>query len=308
MTEQISGGAVDLSQIFEAQTSPQGSEATNPGQTIDLPAAVFDLTDQTFETAMQLSQAVPVVVDLWAEWCGPCKTLGPVLEKVTRESGGRLVLAKVDVDSNPGLAQAFNAQSIPTVVALVAGQAVPLFQGAIPEAQVRERFQQLLSLAQQQGLTGRVYAPDLVSGETTEEASTNPAHEPALEALERGDYPAAIAAYEHVLVQAPGDDEARAALAQVKLLDRLSGLDAAALRQRAAEHPGDVDAQLAVADLDLSGGHVEDAFMRILDLFSESEDDVRDRLREHLLELFEVVGSADARVTAARQRLASLLF
>lgn len=307
-SEHISGGAVDLSQVVEQPGSNNGNDGQPAGQMIDMPSVVFDLTDQTFETAMQLSQAVPVVVDLWAEWCGPCKTLGPVLDKVTREFQGRLVLAKVDVDANPGLAQAFNAQSIPTIVAIVAGQAVPLFQGAIPEAQVRERFQQLLALAQQQGLTGRVNAPDLDGGAQDAEQKVNPAHEAALQAIERGDYPAAIAEYERVLAQAPRDDEAKAALAQVKLLDRLSGASAEDIRSKAASEPRNLEAQFAVADLDVSGGHVEDAFLRLLDLFADSDDDVRDTIRERLLELFEVVGVADPRVTAARGRLASLLF
>lgn len=313
MSEQhIGGGAVDLSQMMTSNEPPrtqaQATGQENGGPVIDVPAVVFDLTDATFETAMQLSQSVPVVVDLWAAWCQPCKTLGPVLESVTREFGGRVVLAKVDVDANPGLAQAFNAQSIPTVVAIVQGQAVPLFQGAIPEAQVRDFYGRLLELAAQQGLTGRVNAPDLVAEPADNTPTVNPAHEPAIEAIERGDYPAAIAAYEQVLVNAPRDDEARAALAQVKLLDRLSRGSADEIRAKAAEHPTDLEAQLNVADLDVSGGHVEDAFLRLLDLFAVGDEATRNTIRERLLELFEVVGLEDPRVAAARSKLANLLF
>lgn len=315
MSQHIPGGAMDLSGIVQGpptQATPaQDATSSTPqqAQVVDMPAVVFDATDETFEQVVQLSSVVPVVIDLWAEWCQPCKTLGPLLEKVTRESEGRLVLAKVDVDKNPGLAQAFQAQSIPTVVALVAGQPVPLFQGAVPEEQIRQYFDQLLQLATQQGLKGRVQAPDLAGAQQVpEEPRVNPAHEPALEAVERGDYEAAIEAYERVLVNAPKDDEARSALVQVRLLSRLAGVNAEEVRQAAANDPTDFEAQFRVADLDVAGGHVEDAFRRLLELFGASSDDDRVAVREHLVELFEVVGVADPRVTAARGKLANLLF
>lgn len=318
MPDRIPGGGVDLSHLAaRAQQQAQaGGAAETPGggQTVDIPAVVFDLTDATFEQAMQLSSVVPVVIDLWADWCQPCKTLSPVLEKVTRQSAGQLVLAKVDVDANPGLAQAFQAQSIPTIVALVGGRPVPLFQGAVPEAQVREVFVQLLQLAAEQGVTGRVSAPDL-DGDvpsdpgTPAEPEVPEAHKPAIEALERGDYAAAAAAYHDVLAKSPRDAEAKAALAQVNLLLRLQGRSADDIRAAAADRPTDVEAQLSVADLDLSGGHVEDALLRLLELFAERTDaDERSAIRERLLDYFEVIGTADPRVTAARGRLASLLY
>src|SRR5690606_15720396 len=159
----IPGGGVDLSHLArrpQASTPAAQSEpaVTKNAQSVDVPSLVVDVTDATFEQIAQLSSVVPVVFDLWAEWCQPCKTLSPIIEKVTREFAGRVILAKVDVDANPGLAQAFQAQSIPTVVALVAGRPVPLFQGAVPEQQVREVFQQLLQLAAQNGVTGTATA------------------------------------------------------------------------------------------------------------------------------------------------------
>jgi putative thioredoxin len=276
---------------------------------------VLDVTDETFEQIAQLSSVVPVVFDLWAEWCQPCKTLSPVIEKITREFDGRVLLAKVDVDSNPGLAQAFQAQSIPTVVALVGGRPVPLFQGAVPEAQVREFFTQLVQLAEQHGVTGRVSAPDQgdAAAQGAPAAPAEPeipeAHRAAVEAAERGDYAAAVSEWEAVLVKAPADAEARAALVQMKLLQRLQGVTADEIRSAAAADVSDVAAQMRVADLDISGGHVEDAFLRLLDLFAASTDaDDRAAIRERLLELFEVVGIADPRVLAARGRLANLLY
>ena len=320
--ERFGGGAVDLSHLAAraqqgAPQMPAGEAAGGApgapdagGQVVDVPSLGVDVTDQSFEQIAQLSAVVPVVFDLWAEWCQPCKTLGPILERLTVEFGGRLLLAKVDVDANPGLAQAFQAQSIPTVVALVGGRPVPLFQGAVPEQLVREVFGQLLQLAAQQGVAGRVNAPE--GGDDPAEPAeppVNPAHAEALEAIERGDYAAAVRAYEQVLVKAPADHEARAALVQVRLLDRLQGASTEEIRRAAAEHPDDVDAQMRVADLDVSGGHVEDAFLRLLELFAASGDDAaRGRIRERLLELFEVVGQADPRVSAARTRLANLLY
>lgn len=330
MPERIPGGGIDLSHLAArgaqpgapaspaAAGAPGGAEAgpgAGPaaGQVVDVPSLVLDVTDATFEQIAQLSGVVPVVFDLWAEWCQPCKTLGPVLEKVTRELGGRLLLAKVDVDANPGLAQAFQAQSIPTVVAMVGGRPVPLFQGAVPEAQVREVFGQLLQLAEQNGVTGRLSAPDAdAAGDPADAEPAEPqipaAHVPAVEAAERGDYDTAVTEWKAVLAKSPADAEARAALVQVQLLQRLQGRSADEIRRAAGDAPTDVDAQLAVADLDVSGGHVEDAFLRLLELFPRADDAGRTAIRERLLELFEVVGVADPRVSAARGRLANLLY
>lgn len=330
MPERIPGGGIDLSHLAArgaqpgapvspaAAGAPGGAEAgpgAGPaaGQVVDVPSLVLDVTDATFEQIAQLSGVVPVVFDLWAEWCQPCKTLGPVLEKVTRELGGRLLLAKVDVDANPGLAQAFQAQSIPTVVAMVGGRPVPLFQGAVPEAQVREVFGQLLQLAEQNGVTGRLSAPDAdAAGDPADAEPAEPqipaAHVPAVEAAERGDYDTAVTEWKAVLAKSPADAEARAALVQVQLLQRLQGRSADEIRRAAGDAPTDVDAQLAVADLDVSGGHVEDAFLRLLELFPGADDAGRTAIRERLLELFEVVGVADPRVSAARGRLANLLY
>lgn len=327
MPERIPGGAIDLSHLAAQNRSHQppagpagaGPEAPAPtggapsGQVVDVPSLVMDVTDASFEQVAQLSAVVPVVFDLWAEWCQPCKTLSPIIEQVTREFEGRVLLAKVDVDANPGLAQAFQAQSIPTVVALVAGRPVPLFQGAVPAEQVRQFFAQLVQLAEQNGVAGRVNAADGGDAVSEDVAPAEPeipeAHLAAVEAAERGDYDAAVREWEAVLVKAPADTAAREALVQMKLLRRLQGRSAEEIRSSAAAAPEGVAAQLAVADLDVSGGHVEDAFLRLLDLFAASSDaDDRATIRERLLELFEVVGVADPRVIAARGRLANLLY
>lgn len=299
-------GAVDLSSLRNRPTSPSESTAT-PG-VVDV---VVDATDETFGQILELSRTVPVVVDLWAEWCGPCKQLSPIIEKVTRELGGRVLLAKVDVDANPQLAQSFRAQSIPMVVALIAGQPVPMFTGAVPEQQVREVFAQLLQVAAQNGVTGTLAVEETAAADAPsapEEPELPPLHAEAFAAIEVGDYAAAIRAYEKALAENPRDEEALAGLGQVRLLDRVQGLDLQVARAAAAERPLDVQAQFDVADLDLSGGHVDDAFGRLLDLFAQLPSDERTPVRERLVELFGLIGAADPRVVSARNRLSSLLF
>lgn len=308
-------GAVDLSALRNRPQPPAPGAAATPAVPTGADAApaglVRDATDETFGEILELSRTVPVVIDLWAEWCGPCKQLSPILESVITELGGRLVLVKVDVDANPQLAQAFRAQSIPLVVALVAGQPVPLFTGAVPEQQVREVFAQLLQLAAQNGVTGTLSVSDSDAVEPEaepEEPPLPPLHAAAFAAIEEGDYDAAIRAYEQALVENPKDEDARAGLGQVRLLSRVTGLELEAARAAAAAEPTDIPAQFAVADLDIAGGHVDDAFGRLLDLFAALPDDERAPVRERLLELFGLIGDPDPRVIRARGRLASLLF
>lgn len=299
-------GAVDLSSLRNRPQTPVPATAEAPaGSTTSL---VFDVTDATFGDVLELSRTVPVVIDLWAEWCEPCKQLSPVLEKVVTELGGRLVLAKVDVDANPQLARGFRAQSIPMVLALVAGQPVPLFTGAVPEQQVRDVFAQLLQLAAQHGVTGTMPIDDAAPTEAPEDELLPPLHAEAFAAIEEGDYARAVAAYEKALVEDPRDADARAGLGQVRLLDRVQGADLPAARAAAAAAPTGVEAQFLVADLDVVGGHVDDAFGRLLELFAALPTDERAPVRERLLELFGLVGDDDARVARARTRLASLLF
>ncbi|MFB8386663.1 tetratricopeptide repeat protein [Microbacterium sp. NPDC055910] len=301
-------GAVDLSALRNRPAAPTAESGDAPAA----PSLVFDVTDATFPQVLELSRTVPVVIDLWAEWCGPCKQLGPILEQVVTELAGKLVLGKVDVDANPQLAQAFRAQSIPMVLALVGGQPVPLFTGAVPEQQVRDVFAQLLQLAAQNGVTGTVPVAgadaDEVAPAEEVEPPLPPLHAEAFAAIEEGDYPRAIAAYEQALNENPRDADARAGLGQVRLLDRVKDLDLQQARAEAAAAPTGVAAQFAVADLDVTGGHIDDAFERLLELFAALPSDERGPVRERLLELFDLVGDADSRVLRARGRLANLMF
>ncbi|WP_217183797.1 tetratricopeptide repeat protein [Streptomyces sp. AC495_CC817] len=299
-------GAVDLSSLRGRSSAPAPSASAPAPGIVDV---VVDATDESFGEILEISRTVPVVVDLWAEWCGPCKQLSPIIEKVTRELGGRVLLAKVDVDANPQLAQGFRAQSIPMVVALIAGQPVPMFTGAVPEQQVREVFAQLLQVAAQNGVTGTLAVGDgAESDDAPEEPPLPPLHAEAFAAIEAGDYAAAITAYEKALAENPRDEDAIAGLGQVRLLHRVQALDLQEARAAAAAGPLDVQAQFDVADLDLAGGHVDDAFGRLLDLFEKLPAAERTPVRERLVELFGLIGAADPRVAAARNRLTSLLF
>ncbi|MFF7727381.1 tetratricopeptide repeat protein [Streptomyces sp. NPDC008001] len=313
-------GVVDLAAVKAAGEAKQKAEqaraeAARKGTP---PAAagrlVFDADEAGFETqVLQRSAEVPVVIDFWADWCEPCKQLGPLLERLAAEYAGRFVLAKVDVEANQLLFQQFGVQSIPAVFAVVAGQALPLFQGAAPEAQIRQVLDQLVQVAEQR--FGIVGAP--VSAEGAEEGAAEP-QQPAgpydgvlslaHEALDKGDLSGAVQAYKNVLADDPGNPEAKLGLAQAELLQRVQGVDPQAVRKAAAEGPGDVQAQIAAADLDLVGGHVEDAFGRLIDTVRRTAGEDRNAARVRLLELFEVIGADDPRVSAARTALSRALF
>ncbi|WP_040165278.1 tetratricopeptide repeat protein [Microbacterium gorillae] len=299
-------GAVDLSSLRNRPEpgSPAAQASTMP--------VVQHVEDADFQRILDLSRRVPVVVYLWTEAAEQRVQLAPVLEQVVASAGGRLLLAEVDIAANPQITSAFGvtADAAPLVVALVAGQPVPLFNDAAQEAQVVQVLGQLLQVAQQQGVSGAITpaAAESADGEEPAEAPIPPLHAEAYDAIEAGDYDRAVNAYEKALAENPKDADARAGLGQVKLLQRTQGVDLQAVRDAAAQHPQDVDKQFAVADMDIAGGHVDDAFERLLDLFAALPSDERTPVRERLVELFGLVGDDDSRVIRARGRLASLLF
>ncbi|WP_223690278.1 tetratricopeptide repeat protein [Leifsonia poae] len=314
-------GAVDLSSLVNramtaGQTPAGGALAGEAAGAVPLPSLYFEGTDANFNDFLDLSMTVPVVVDLRAEWSEPSKQLSTVLDRVIKDFDGRLVLVRVDVESNPQLAQAFQAQSVPAIAAVIGGRPVQLFAGAIPEQQVRDVFEQLLELAAQNAVTGRALvesqegAEDAADAEAAEPAPAPlpPHHAEAYEAIERGDYAAAIAEYKLAIAQDPRDTMAVAGLAQVSLLDRLDGESMDEIRSGAAAAPDDVAAQLLVGDLDVSGGHVDDAFDRLLTLFPKLDPAGKEAVRGRILDYFEIIGVDDPRVVKARARLTSLLY
>ncbi|MGW4196576.1 tetratricopeptide repeat protein [Streptomyces sp. NPDC005004] len=313
-------GVVDLAAVKAAQEAKAKAEqaraesARRGGTGAISPAdLVVDVNEADFEReVLQRSAEVPVVIDFWAEWCQPCKQLSPVLERLAVEYGGRFLLAKIDVDANQMLMQQFGVQGIPAVFAVVAGQALPLFQGAAGEQQIRETLDQLIQVAEQRfGLTGLAVDPDAQPGAAPAEELEGPYDallEAAVRALDEGDLAGAVQAYKNVLADDPANTEAKLGLGQAELLQRVQGMDPLKVRKDAAEKPGDVEAQIAAADLDLVGGHVEDALGRLIETVARTAGDDRDAARRRLLELFEVVGAEDPRVVAARRALARALF
>ncbi|MCC2322897.1 tetratricopeptide repeat protein [Cellulomonas xiejunii] len=295
-------GAVDLSTLVRPATPPPGS----PGGLEAAAAYVRDVDQTTFADVVQSSTQHPVVVVLWAPWSEVSQQVAADLAALAEEDAGRWLLARIDAEGNPQVAAAFQAQSVPTVIALLAGQPVPLFQGAYPRDQVRAVLDQLLAAAEANGVTGRVSGGPAPTPEP--EPALPPLHQAAYDAIERDDLPAARAAYEQALRENPRDAMARAGLAQVGLMERTAQADTRAVREAAAAHPDDLDAQLAVADLDVFGGAVEDAFARLVELVRRTTGEDRERVRLRLVDLFEVLGAADPRVVAARRALAAALY
>lgn len=315
-------GAVDLSAL-KARADAANRAAAAPRPAASGPDAgsgaagasgnfVFEVTEATFQAdVVERSMEIPVVVDLWAEWCEPCKQLSPVLERLANAANGAWVLATVDVDANPRIAQLFGVQSIPTVVAIAGGQPIDAFAGAQPEPQIREWLDALLNALRDQMPAIRAAEAGAPAGG---EAAEEPAEEPedprftaAEDAIEAGDFTAAEAAYQRILDEEPANEQARTAIAQVRFLARVSNADASAIA-RADAAPDDIDTQLAAADAELADQNVPAAFARLIGLVRRTAGDDRDRVRKQLVDLFELFPPDDDRVTKARRDLASALF
>ena len=290
-------GAVDLSTLSQSTPAP-GPAAGN--------GLVIQGTDGGFQAIVTGTQKVPAVVVLWSQRMPASTDFVQVVTSVAASYEGRFQVVSVDVDVNPGLLQAFQVQSVPMTLGLVAGQPVPLFLGAQSAEQVRVYVDELLKLAAEHGVTGRFALEE--PGEAEVEPELPPLHQEAFDAIERDDLDAAAAAYTKALALNASDGDAAVGLAQVKLMQRTAGVDLQAARAAAAEDPTDVAAQMLMADLDVLGGHVEDAFVRLIDTVRATEGDERDTVREHLVELFAVVGAHDERVLKARRALMSALF
>jgi putative thioredoxin len=292
-------GAVDLSAL-RATPAPQRTAPPREAAPAEgggpAPAgggvAVLDVTEATFQSeVLERSLSTPVVVDFWAEWCAPCKQLSPVLEKLAVEGGGSWVLAKVDVDANPRLAQMFRVQGIPMVYAVVGGQPLDAFSGVIPEAQLRQWIDAVLK-----------------AGGVEVQQADDPRLGAADDALMGGDLEAAEQAYRKILAETPNDPAAESGLAQVSLLRRVEGVDPRRALAAADAAPDDVAAQSLAADVEMLSGQAKAAYARLTGLARRVFGDEREAVRQHLISLFAVAGPDDPAVAKARRALASALF
>ncbi|MBA2738253.1 MAG: tetratricopeptide repeat protein [Nocardioidaceae bacterium] len=309
-------GAIDLSALRPTGAAPPpGSPPRGP--TGDGGSYSFDVTEEGFQTlVLEASAQHPVVLALWSSRAAQSRAAVDVISTVADSFGGRLSLARLDIDSSPQLAQALQVRAVPYVLAVLRGQPVPLFEGSVDEAAAREAMEQVVQAAVANGITGTAQpvagpAGDVEPGED-EDLDAEPVSDPrfaeAEQALERGDTEQSVAAYQRLVAANPADTEAATRLAQAELVLRTSGADLAAARAAAADNPDDDDAQLLAADLDLLGGHVDDAFDRIIGVVRRTSGAERERARRHLIGLFDVLGVDDPRVAGARRRLASALF
>ena len=292
-------GAIDLSALKKP--------AASAGPAAPDSAFVVDVTEQNFQqVALEASLQHIVVLSLWSGRSPQSSAFNQVLANVTNSFGGQILLALVDADANPAIAQAVGAQGVPFVLGLVKGQPVPLFQGTKDEAEVRALFEELIRVAAENGVTGRV------SGEAAPPAEPEPYDDPrfaaADEAFAAGNFEGAIAEYEKLVAQHPADTEVAERLAGVRLLNRTKDADLQEARKAAGDAPDDVTAQLLVADLDVSGGHIQDAFDRLIELIRRLGPEEREPVRERLLDLFLIVGTTDPRVATARRQLATALY
>jgi putative thioredoxin len=284
-------GAVDLAALAAAKTAAQQPPQTSP--------FIIDVTDQMIEQVVTgLSMQVPVLMDLWATWCQPCKQLSPILEKLAIEGNGSWVLAKVDVDANPGIAQAFQAQSIPAIYLVLAGKAQPLFQGVQPESVIKQLIEQILELAKKENLPG-LGMPASEANEMQDVA------DPAEDLLMSGDLVGAAQIYTERLKANPADSDAKSALALIELQQRMAGKD---LSNMQLPEVADVAKRLDFADSQILVGNHEAAYRALIETVIATAAAERELVKQRLLELFEIAEPADPVVLAARRALASALY
>lgn len=296
-------GIIDLAALKQpAGGSPQ--TGTTPGA--GTPSAhEVAVTEQGLEQLITDSQQVPTLLLVTSSRVPEGEQFLTSLRRSVDARGGAIRLALVDADTQQRVATALRVEQLPTLLLLIMGQVQPIVQAVLPEAEIDTLLTQVLEVARQQGM-------EIPAGEAGQEALAEEPLPPliaeAYAAIEKGDLDAAVTAYQKQLQEAPADAEAKAGLAMVNLMRRTQGIELAAAREASAQRPTDLGAQLLTADLDMLGGHVEDAFARLLDLLRGADQETKDIVRNRLLELFEVAGAEDPRVTPARKRMANLLY
>ena len=303
-------GAVDLEALKHQVTA-------EPGQAGGAPAAggyVIDTTENTFQAMVQTSATFPILLLLWLPTDDRLFPMAKALGDAVNAMNGQLQLSRIDVASFPAVAQAFGVQGAPALFALINGRPMPLLQG-VPSDQemqqiVDEVLPKIVQVAQQAGVTGTApYSGDPDAEQTpSPEQTVPPEHEQAHRLAMEGDYAGAAAAYDKVLEADPNDALAARERAKALLLARSADADVREVRAAAADHPEDVDAQMAVADIDMIGGQIQDAFDRLLDYLAAGHRGQMETVRVRLLEYFAIPDPSDERLKRARRRLATLLY
>lgn len=284
---------MDLSSIVAAAKAPPPP----PGASY-----VIDIDAKGLEALLAQSSKYPIVLELNSPRANAAE-LSAILVELANQASGAYLLARVDVDAEPQVASALGIQAVPTVIAVVAGQLAPLWQGTRSKADAKAYLDQLLQVAAANGVVGRA-TPVSVDAD----AGPDPRFAGADAALSAGDFELAVSEFDQILNNTPNDPEAKAGRAQAALLARITKLDPAQVMSAALAAPADQQAQLAAADVELSQGRAPEAFARLIELIRASAGDAREQVRLRLLELFETVGAADPAVLKARRDLMSALF
>jgi len=279
------GQAFDLSSLTKPKTDP------------DLPMPGLEVTVENLNSnILPLSLVRPVIVLMWSPRSAESQEMVTTLGKLMNEYQGQWSLARVNIDTDPEIAQAFQTKNVPYAVAIIAEQMVPLFEQSYPEAQLRLVIDKVLTLSAQQGI-----------GEAPVE-QMEPEEEEAMNALESGEFAKAEAAYKKWLSRKPNENLAKLGLAQTQLLIRTEGLDLNKVIEDSAKSPQDIELQLKAADVEIVNGGVEAAFSRLLNLVKATQGDEKNKVKTHLLNLFALVDQSDPRLISARKELASSIF
>lgn len=306
-------GAIDLSGLGRPPAPQQAAPTAGAGAGAGSAGGAYSvaITQDNFQQVLQESMTAPVVIVFHsaAQAPGSEQYAADVAAEAERLEG-RLLAALVDVDAHPEIAQAMQIPQVPLTMVVLDGRPVSQpIPGALSPEEISTLFSQLGQQLTAQGITGR-HQPRSAGAPAAEgeEEVVDPRYAPAEDALAAGDIDAAVAEYQKLLDANPADVEAAGGLAIAKVMQRTQDVDLNAARAAAADNPDDVDAQTLVADLDMLGGHVEDAFTRLVNLVARTTDKDREKARDHLLGLFAAVGNDDPRVLAGRRNLASALF
>ena len=302
-------GAIDLGALKRpAQPPADGPQAGGAPAASGGSAYCVELSRDNFQPTLEASMTAPVLLAFYSPSRMPeSATMAQDLKTLSDEFEGRFLVGLVDIDTAPEIAQAMQIPSFPLIVGVIDGRPQPILQDVVPIEQLRTMLTQVAQQLTASGLTGR-HQPRRAEVPEGEEQELDPRYAAAQDALGEGDIDRAVAEYQKLVDANPADTEAAAGLAMAKVLQRTHGVDLDQARAAAAAAPDDVAAQTMVADLDLLGGHVEDAFDRLVALVARTSGDERNAAREHLIGLFDAVGNEDPRVLQGRRALASALF